>query len=80
LRKFGPLATTSANLSGGPNPLNAKDVLAQLNNRIPLILDGGSCPGGIPSTIVDCTIDELHILRNGAITEAALRAVLSDNS
>jgi L-threonylcarbamoyladenylate synthase len=79
LRQFGPLATTSANISGGPNPLNAVDVLTQLNTRIPLILDGGNCPGGVPSTVVDCTIDELHVLRNGAVPEEALRATLSDN-
>jgi L-threonylcarbamoyladenylate synthase len=79
LQQFGPLATTSANISGGPNPLNAADVFTQLNTRIPLILDGGNCPGGIPSTVVDCTIDELHILRNGAVPEEALRATLSDN-
>ena len=79
LKEFGPLATTSANLSGGANPLNAADVLQQLNNRIPLILDGGSCPGGVPSTVVDCTIEELHILRKGAISEEDLVKTLSDN-
>jgi L-threonylcarbamoyladenylate synthase len=80
LKRFGPLATTSANLSGGPNPLNAKDVLIQLNDRVPLVIDGGQCPGGIPSTVVDCTIEELHILRAGAITEEELQAELQRNS
>jgi L-threonylcarbamoyladenylate synthase len=80
LKQFGPLATTSANLSGGPNPLNAKDVLIQLNDRVPLIIDGGQCPGGIPSTVVDCTIEELHILRAGAVTEEELQAELQRNS
>lgn len=80
LNQYGPLATTSANLSGGPNPLNARDVLIQLNNRVPLIIDGGDCPGGIPSTIVDCTIEALHILRTGAIKEQDLQAVLVNNS
>jgi Sua5/YciO/YrdC/YwlC family protein len=79
LRQFGPLATTSANISGGPNPLNAADVFTQLNTRIPLILDGGNCPGGVPSTVVDCTINELHVLRKGAISEEVLAATLSDN-
>lgn len=79
LTQFGPLATTSANLSGGQNPLNAAAVLAQLNHRIPLILDGGDCPGGIPSTVVDCTIEELHILRYGAVPEKDLHASLSEN-
>ncbi|MHC1740772.1 MAG: L-threonylcarbamoyladenylate synthase [Anaerolineaceae bacterium] len=80
LQQFGPLATTSANLSSGPNPLNAAVVFTQLNTRIPLILDGGNCPGGIPSTVVDCTIEELHILRTGPISEQNLRDALSEIS
>lgn len=79
LKKFGPLATTSANLSGGPNPLTAVDVMAQLNTRIPLVLDGGACPGGVPSTVVDCTIDQLHVLRYGPISEETMQKALSDN-
>ena len=55
----GPLATTSANLSGGPNPRNAQEVLAQLDGRIELVLDGGDAPGGVPSTVVDCTGSEI---------------------
>lgn len=76
LNKFGPLATTSANLSGGFSPQKAKDVHSQLNKRIPLILDGGTCPGGTPSTVVDCTTNTLTILRPGAISEAQIRKVL----
>lgn len=76
LNKFGPLATTSANLSGGFSPQKAKDVHSQLIKRIPLILDGGTCPGGTPSTVVDCTTNTLTILRPGAISEAQIRKVL----
>jgi L-threonylcarbamoyladenylate synthase len=79
LNDFGPLATTSANLSGKQNPLDAVDVHIQLNGRIPLILDGGRCPGGVPSTIVDCTGEEIQILRKGAVSEENIHAVLSDN-
>jgi len=43
-----------------------------LNGRIPLILNGGVCPGGIPSTVVDCTGDLPVILRLGAISEKAI--------
>jgi len=68
LRQIGPLATTSANISGGPNPRDAAEVLAQLDGRIELLLDGGPAPGGIPSTVVDCTGKELVILREGAIS------------
>ncbi len=67
LRKVGPLATTSANLSGGANAISPADVLDQLDGRFDLLLDGGPCPGGVPSTVVDCTLDPLRILREGAI-------------
>ncbi len=72
LRTFGPLATTSANLSGGSSPQSAIDVFDQLNGRIPLILNGGVCPGGIPSTVVDCTGAIPIVLRVGAISEKAI--------
>lgn len=77
LKQSGPLATTSANLSGGPNPLAAADVLAQLGGRIELILDGGRTPGSIPSTVVDCTQPDPIILRAGAISEERLKQALS---
>ena len=77
LRRAGPLATTSANLSGGANPRNAQDVLAQLVGRVELVIDGGEVPGGIPSTVVDCTQDLPKILREGAITEGAIRALFT---
>ena len=68
LRRTGPLAVTSANLSGQPSARTAEEVFAQLNGRIPLILDGGETPGGSPSTVVDCTGSEPVILRLGPIT------------
>lgn len=68
LRRTGPLAVTSANLSGEPSATTAEEVFAQLNRRIPLILDGGKTPGGLPSTVVDCTGSELVILRPGPIS------------
>lgn len=71
-----PLATTSANLSGGPNPVTAADVLRQLGGRIELILDGGTCPGGIPSTVLDLTVDPPRILREGPVNRAVIAEVL----
>jgi L-threonylcarbamoyladenylate synthase len=76
LQRCGPLATTSANLSGKADPQNAQDVLAQLDGRIELVLDGGAAPGGIPSTVVDCTLAEPAILRKGAISAEAIMDVL----
>ncbi len=49
----GPLASSSANRSGGPDTASAQAVLAQLDGLVPLILDGGTAPGGIPSTVLD---------------------------
>lgn len=65
----GPLAVTSANLSGGENTSSAAQVAAQLSGRIDLILDGGITPGGQPSTVVDCTSETLAILRSGPISQ-----------
>lgn len=63
----GPLAVTSANVSGRPSPVTAVEVMNQLSGKIPLILDGGRCMHGRESTIVDCTTEEIRILRQGAI-------------
>jgi L-threonylcarbamoyladenylate synthase len=68
LRAAGPMAVTSANISGQTSPSTAEEVFAQLGGRIPLIIDGGRTPGGVPSTLVDCTGGEINILRQGPIT------------
>ena len=76
LRAAGPMAVTSANISGGENPTTAQEVYDQLNGRIPLILDGGTTPGGIPSTLVDCTEESPKIIREGPITLENLLSAL----
>ena len=76
LARTGPLATTSANISGGPNPRNAQEVLAQLDGRIELVLDGGEAPVGVPSTVVDCTGESIVVLRQGAIEAERLWQVV----
>lgn len=67
LRLAGPLAVTSANLSGQPNTTTAQEVLAQLDGKIDLLLDGGKIPGGTPSTVVDMTGERPVVLRQGPI-------------
>jgi L-threonylcarbamoyladenylate synthase len=62
------MAVTSANISGQASPSTAEEVFAQLDGRIPLIIDGGRTPGGVPSTLVDCTGEEINILREGPIS------------
>jgi L-threonylcarbamoyladenylate synthase len=76
LRKIGPLAVTSANISGGENATSAEEVKAQLNGRVHLILDGGRTLGGVPSTVVNCLSPVLTILREGPISREAIQAVL----
>ncbi len=76
LRQAGPLAVTSANLSGGANATTVQQVLAQLDGRIHLVIDGGPTPGGVPSTVVDCTSDRPVIVRLGPISEEQVTAAL----
>jgi L-threonylcarbamoyladenylate synthase len=61
------MTVTSANLSGQPSPSTASAVFHQLKGHISIIIDGGRTPGGIPSTVVDCTIQGIKILREGPI-------------
>lgn len=75
-----PLAAPSANLSGKPSPTTAQHVQQDLNDRIPLIIDGGSCDWGVESTVVDGLRNPPVILRPGGVsnTEIAKCAGWSD--
>lgn len=73
----GALAVTSANLSGQPSPLTAQEA-SILGEAVALILDGGRCAGGQPSTVVDVTGGSLRIVRPGPIDEEALRRAIGD--
>ena len=75
LQAAGPLAVTSANLSGGENTMTAKQVYKQLKGRVHLILDGGRTPGGVPSTVIDCTTPKPQVLREGPINLAEIMAL-----
>ncbi len=78
LGETGPLAVTSANRSGLPESRTASEVLAALSGQIELVIDGGETPGGVPSTVVDCTVDPPRLVRDGpvALTDvlAAMRS------
>jgi L-threonylcarbamoyladenylate synthase len=76
LRAAGPLAVTSANISGAQSPVTAQEVYEQLSGRIALVIDGGKTPGGVPSTLVDCTLPELKVLREGPISWSELHSAL----
>lgn len=74
LRAAGPMAVSSANLSGQESPQTAQEVIRQLNGRIPLVLNGGETRGGVPSTVVDVTGAEPVILRAGPVTLEQIKA------
>lgn len=77
LRAFGGgLAAPSANRFGHVSPTTAEHVRRDLGDRVELILDGGPCPVGIESTIVDLSEGEPAILRLGAVTRGDLEDVL----
>ena len=73
---LGPLPTTSANRSGEPEARDADEIEAILGDAIDLILDGGPSSGGLASTVVDLSGEDVRILRHGAIPEAAVRRSL----
>jgi L-threonylcarbamoyladenylate synthase len=68
LRASGPLATTSANLSGSRHPLSASQAVADIGDRVDLVIDSGDCPIGIPSRVIDVRGDHPHLLRDGPST------------
>ncbi len=70
-----PILGTSANLSGRPSALTAGEVYSQFDNRVDLVIDGGRCPGGRESTIVDVTGEAPVVLREGALALRELKQV-----
>ncbi len=71
-----PIAAPSANISGRPSPTEAEEVYRQLNGKIELIVDGGSCCVGVESTIVLLSEDNACILRPGDISKEKISKVL----
>jgi L-threonylcarbamoyladenylate synthase len=75
LRETGPMAVSSANLTGQKAASNCSEALAQLGNEASVYLDGGVLAGDKPSTIVDLTGDAPRLLRQGAISMGRLREI-----
>ncbi len=71
-----PLATTSANLSGSRSAVTADEVNRQIGDRIALIIDGGTCPIGRDSTVVDITTNPPTVRRIGAVPETEIAQLL----
>lgn len=73
-----PVAAPSANRFSRPSPTTAAHVLADLDGRIDLVLDGGPAPIGVESTIVDFTVAPPVVRRPGGVTIEQVRAVLPE--
>lgn len=78
LARTGPLAVSSANLTGMPAATSADEAAEMLSAQVSVILDGGATSDALPSTIVDCTGSQPRLLRVGAISAEELREVLKD--
>lgn len=72
----GPLAATSANLSGRPSPVTAGDVKADLDGRVSVVLDAGPIKSGLESTVLDLSSPEYCILRLGGVTVEEIEDLL----
>jgi len=72
----GGLAAPSANLFGRVSPTTAEHVQSDLGDLVDYVLDGGRCPVGVESTIVDCTVTPPQILRPGGIASEQIVALL----
>lgn len=75
----GPITGTSANLSGFPSCTNAGQILQQLGDRLPLILDSGDTGGTIASTIVRIDGDQWSVVREGALPESEITRAFEKN-
>jgi tRNA threonylcarbamoyl adenosine modification protein (Sua5/YciO/YrdC/YwlC family) len=76
----GPITGTSANLSGFPSCTNASQIVKQLGNRLPLILDAGDTGATLASTIVRIDGDDWTLAREGALPENEIVKALSGGS
>jgi len=73
-----PIAAPSANLATRPSPTKAEDVIADLNGRVDVIIDGGHTFFGVESTIINVTVDPPVLLRPGPFTVEELRKLFGD--
>lgn len=66
------IAAPSANLSGSPSPTTAAHVMKDMEGRIPAVIDGGSCPVGVESTVISFENGAIRILRPGFVSAEEL--------
>ena len=70
------LTGTSANLTERPPCTTAGEVLLQIGDTVPLIVDGGPTPAHVPSTVIEITGEKARLIRPGAIPESELKDIL----
>ena len=80
LRQTGPMAVSSANVSGQPPATTAQEAQRQLGDLVDVYLDGGTAEQQAASTILDLTGPQPRILRDGPVSAAAIAAVLGVDS
>jgi tRNA threonylcarbamoyl adenosine modification protein (Sua5/YciO/YrdC/YwlC family) len=78
LNRTGPLAVSSANISGQPPAATCDEAVAQLGEGVSVYLDGGPAGEPVPSTIIDCTVEPPRLLRAGALSVEELRREVPD--
>ena len=78
LSEVGPMAVTSANVTGQPPATTVLDAAAQLGSAVSVYLEAGPSAGGLASTILDCTHQTPGILRAGAVSAGQIQEVLGD--
>lgn len=78
LRETGPMAVSSANVSGQPPARSARDAREQLGDTVAIYLEAGPTQDDVPSTIVDVSGDEPRVLRAGALGLDELRTVVPE--
>lgn len=76
LREVGPMAVSSANISGEPAATTAALAREQLGAAVSVYLEGGPCAASVPSTIVDVTGERPRVLREGAVSTVAVAEAL----
>ena len=72
----GSLVGTSANLHGAPSPRTAWEAVEQLNGSVDYVIDAGPAPGGVPSTVLDLTVEPPRIIRQGPVTAEQITGIL----
>ena len=78
LTEVGPMAVTSANVTGQPPATTVLDAATQLGSAVSIYLEAGPSAGGLASTILDCTHKTPVILRAGAVSAGQIQEVLGD--